>query len=391
MANLKLVYSRKTKSITAADQSTSDVLSNGYLGKSVDGKLRLDIIEAMYLMDVRAAECIVEEGGESISFSQLCSEFAASKKFMAKYFTFKDWRERGLIAKTPDSIEIKPHKHKDPAKKYPTSKFKPPSKKASGTFFQDDLITIVSDPEAGEDLYRRFWLGQYGNYKASSRGSLNKLDAYETVFLTDLGVLQIEGLSSKDIVRISSARRRDFSKLYAVYLDWRSKGYVVKTGFKFGANFRIYFPGALPDDKSNEWFHSKHVLHVFPRDSKLLTSEWARAIRVAHSVRKTFILAIPGRSRKKKLPINFYLFHRKGTSTENPSNAQPSLAMLSLSEEEYIGGSELSSVIRQSSESGCELVIAIADRETAVTYYKVKGVELPGSSYEYYEIDWIQP
>lgn len=92
MANLKLVYSRKTKSITAADQSTSDVLSNGYLGKSVDGKLRLDIIEAMYLMDVRAAECIVEEGGESISFSQLCSEFAASKKFMAKYFTFKDWR-----------------------------------------------------------------------------------------------------------------------------------------------------------------------------------------------------------------------------------------------------------------------------------------------------------
>ena len=112
---------------------------------------------------------------------------------------------------------------------------------------------------------------------------------------------------------------------------------------------------------------------------------------MAHSVRKTFILAIPGRSRKKKLPINFYLYHRKGTATENPSNSQPSLAMLSLSEEEYIGGSELSSVIRQSSESGCELVIAIADRETAVTYYKVKGVELPGSSYEYYEIDWIQP
>ena len=60
-------------------------------------------------------------------------------------------------------------------------------------------------------------------------------------------------------------------------------------------------------------------------------------------------------------------------------------------EEEYIGGSELSSVIRQSSESGCELVIAIADRETAVTYYKAKSVELPGSKYEYYEIDWIQP
>ena len=391
MANLKLVYSRKTKSITAADQSTSDVLSNGYLGKSVDGKLSLDIIEAMYLMDVRAAECMVEETGEPISFSQLCSEFAASKKFMAKYFTFKDWRERGLIAKTPDSIEIKPHKHKDPAKKYPTSKFKPPSKKAPGTFFQDDLITIVSDPGAGEDLYRRFWLGQYGNYKAASRGSLNKLDAYETVFLMDLGILQIEGLSSKDIARICSSRRRDFSKLYAVYLDWRSKGYVVKTGFKFGANFRIYFPGALPDDKSNEWFHSKHVLHVFPRDSKLLTSEWARAIRVAHSVRKTFILAIPGRSRKKKLPINFYLYHRKGTATENPSNSQPSLAMLSLSEEEYIGGAEFAGAIKAAKEKKMELIVAIADRETSVTYYKVRQIKISGSKNEYYEIDWMQP
>ena len=65
--------------------------------------------------------------------------------------------------------------------------------------------------------------------------------------------------------------------------------------------------------------------------------------------------------------------------------------MLSLGEEEYIGGSELSAIINEAKEQKLELIIAIADRETAVTYYKVRMIELEGSDYEYYEIDWMQP
>jgi tRNA splicing endonuclease len=65
--------------------------------------------------------------------------------------------------------------------------------------------------------------------------------------------------------------------------------------------------------------------------------------------------------------------------------------MLSLSEEEYLGGAELSAIISEAKSRKQELIIAIADRETAVTYYKVKRIELQGSDYEYYEIDWLQP
>jgi len=65
--------------------------------------------------------------------------------------------------------------------------------------------------------------------------------------------------------------------------------------------------------------------------------------------------------------------------------------MLSLSEEEYIGGAELSAIINEAKARRQELIIAIADRETAVTYYKVRRIELQGSDYEYYEIDWLQP
>lgn len=65
--------------------------------------------------------------------------------------------------------------------------------------------------------------------------------------------------------------------------------------------------------------------------------------------------------------------------------------MLSISEDEYIGGSELSAIIGEAKERKLELIIAIADRETAVTYYKVRRIDLPRSEYEYYEIDWMTP
>ena len=65
--------------------------------------------------------------------------------------------------------------------------------------------------------------------------------------------------------------------------------------------------------------------------------------------------------------------------------------MLSLGEEEFIGGAELASAIKEAKRRKIDLIIAIADRETAVTYYKIKQIKLKESKAEYYEIDWIQP
>jgi tRNA splicing endonuclease len=181
--------------------------------------------------------------------------------------------------------------------------------------------------------------------------------------------------------------------MYQVYEDWRLRGYVLKTGFKFGTHFRLYLPGASPARTPDEWIHSKHVVHAFPRTEKMVISEWARAIRVAHSVKKTFILAIPGRSQRKKakMELDFLLYHRKKDGIETPKSDSPRFVMLSLSEEEYIGGAELAEAIHSAKELGLDLMLAIADRETSVTYYRVKRIEIPGSPYEYYEIEWEQP
>lgn len=373
---------------TASDQSTKDILKKGFFGNGEKGKMKLYPEEVLYLIDVRNAECTYK--GKSLTFNDIASKSLKTKKFTARYFTYKDWRDRGLIIKRPT------FKHgesgKTPIKEYPKSSLALPIFKLKGLFFKQDLITIVEDSENGKKLYESLWFGQYGSYKAADRGKLNKLDAYEALFLLDKGTLHIENATRKALIKSATARRKDFLKLYEVYADWRQRNYVIKTGFKFGTHFRIYFPGAKPvKGENDDWTHSKHVIHVFPKDSKMLIAEWARAIRVAHSVRKTFILAVPGTTTDKKVELDFILYHRKGGDAETPENTTPKYAMLSMSEEEYIGGKEFAGAIKEAKSKHMELILAIADRETAVTYYKVRQIRLPGSENEYFEIDWMQP
>jgi len=385
---LLIRFDKKRRQLYAVDQSTRDILKASFFGRQEADRLVLLPEEALYLVDVRNAKC-TDENENEFSFNDIASEFSSNKKFMARYFTYKDWRDRGIIIKSPDKAgNEKAHQQ---IKKYRSEPLKLKSMDIQGLFFIADITTVIDDKEKGRQLYENYWFGQYGTYKVKEHGQLNKLDIYETLFLMDKGVLSVSNFTRKQITDIANKRRPDFQKLYDVYSDWRDKGYVIKTGFKFGTHFRVYFPGAQPVKTDSSWIHSMHVIHVFPRDAKLLISEWARAIRVAHSVRKTFILAIPGKSRKKTLSIDFALYHRKNNEIETPDKARPRFGMLSLSEEEYIGGSELSAIINEAKANRQELIIAIADRETAVTYYKVRRIELQGSEYEYYEIDWMQP
>ncbi|MGC8572148.1 MAG: tRNA-intron lyase [Candidatus Micrarchaeia archaeon] len=383
MLKLNLVNRRD---IVASDQQTKDILLKGYFGTLKNKLLYLEPEEALYLIDVRGAVCT--QNNKELNFGDVAEKIGLNGKLLARYLTYKDWRDRGLIIKNPNLVYNTGSTL--PEKKYPLSELKINIKPIKGIFFPYDLTTIIDDQKIGRELYEKYWLGQYGTYKLSDRGILNKLDIYETLFLLENNLLDIKNYNKSSIIKLSTKRRSDFIKLYQVYKDWRSKGYIIKTGFKFGTHFRLYFPGAKPI-KGNDWVHSKHVIQVFPRDTKLLISEWARAIRVAHSVRKTFILAIPGRSRKKNLNIDFVLYHRENNNIEVPQKNKPRYAMLSLSEEEKIGGAELSSIINEAKDRKLELVIAIADRETAITYYKVIKIELPKSNYEYYEIDWMQP
>ena len=281
---------------------------------------------------------------------------------------------------------------RNPVIKYPSKEYSVPQVKSKALFFSDDLMSIIDNEELRKVLYESGWYLQYGTYKAKKHGRFLKLDAYETLFLMKHGGMKCT-VTEKKLIKDGTKRRDDFEALYDVYEDWRLRAFVLKTGFKFGTHFRLYFPGASPVLTNEEWMHSKHVVHVFPRASKLLISEWARAIRVAHGVKKTFILAIPGTKKEvEKTEPDFLLYHRKkGGLIENPKEDNPKYVMLALSEEEEIGGEELAESIDKAKALGLGLMLSICDRETSVTHYRVKRIELPKSKYEYYEIEWRQP
>jgi tRNA-intron lyase len=390
---IKLELDRKKGTIAVKEPSDVSSLQNGFYGKMKKGVVYLSPEEALYIMDIRNGRCY-DEAGNQHSFNDVASLFPKNKKLIARYLTFKDWRDKGLMLCS--ASEAEGNYGRTVLKKYESSGFKLAAYSFEGLFYPNDLITTVDDPQTGKDLYEKYWLGQFGTYKASHRGRLSKLDIFETIFLLKHGGLRLKNAKLADVRKAATKRIKFFEDLYAVYEDWRLRGYVMKTGFKFGTHFRLYFPGASPVRGETDWMHSKHVIHVFPRKHKQLISEWARAIRVAHSVKKTFILAIPGKKtpikvNPKKPRLDFLLYHRRKGGIETPKEGTPRYLMYSLTEDEYLGGEELAKALAECEHFGLEMMVAISDRESSVTYYVIKAIELPGSEYEYFEIEWVQP
>ncbi|MEW6528560.1 MAG: tRNA-intron lyase [Candidatus Micrarchaeota archaeon] len=390
---ITLYLNRKNNEIAVKEPQDVSSLVNGFYGEMIKGIIYLQPEEVLYLIDIRNAKCI-DEVGNTCMFNDIATIFLKKKKLLARYLTFKDWRDRGIIARL--SCEAKGNYGRSVAKKYKGGNFKINAYSLQGVFFFDDLITILDDEASGKELYEKYWIGQFGTYKAAHRGKIAKLDIYETIYMLKHGNLSLKNAKLDEIFSEADDRIKYFGDMYSVYEDWRNKGYVLKTGFKFGTHFRIYFPGASPIKEDDEWIHSRHVVHIFPRKSKMLISEWSRAIRVAHSVKKTFILAIPGKKldikiNPKKPKSDFILYHRKKGGIQTPKDGQPRFFMYSLSEDEYLGGEELAEVLFEAKHYGLETLLAITDRESSVTYYVVKRIELPASDYEYYEIEWMQP
>ncbi len=367
-------FELENRQIIVKDLISVQALDRGFFGTERKGhKTHLVLMpeEALYLMDVRNATC--SSGHKPATYNQVAALGLEQPKFLARLNGYKDWRDRGIIARS--AKEAKGSYGQSPVIKYPSGEWTGKFVDSKALFFSDDLMAIIDNNEEGLELYEKQWFGQYGTYKAKKHGQFLKLDAYETLFLMRHADMKAN-ISEKTLVKACIRRRGDFLALYEVYEDWRLRGFVLKTGFKFGTHFRLYFPGASPALANDEWMHSKHVIHVFPRESKMLISEWARAIRVAHGVKKTFILAIPGVRREHAADVDFLLYHRKKDGQiDTPKADAPRFAMLALSEEEEIGGEELAQAIEKGKKIGLDLMLAICDRETAVTNYRDKRIE----------------
>lgn len=132
-------------------------------------------------------------------------------------------------------------------------------------------------------------------YDKSRFGSLveNKIQysLHEALYLLEKGKLDVldnkKKMSAEDFIRKASKSEPGFSIRYAVFKDLRSRGYIVKTALKFGADFRVYDRGIKPGED-----HAKWIVYPVHEGESLTWYEFSAKNRVAHSTKKRLLLGI---------------------------------------------------------------------------------------------------
>ncbi len=170
----------------------------------------------------------------------------------------------------------------------------------SGGFF------IVPDEDKGPYLYREGFFGKpLGIDKPKTPIFKAKmiLNFYETLYLKRnklIKTLDEEGneIEEEWIVKEASKYVDDFEIKYVVYEDLRKKGYIPKSGTRFGATFLVYKYGPGID-------HAPFLVDVMKKEDKLKVTEIIRAGRLSHSVKKKLILAMVNPENNK---IGYYMF-----------------------------------------------------------------------------------
>ncbi len=156
---------------------------------------------------------------------------------------------------------------------------------------------------SSSDSQKLFAGGYYGKPIGVSKPKPDEIDAplildlIEGYYLMDAGRLKIT--CAKTRVPIAKMRRicteeyHDFDRKYQVYRSFRDRGYIVNPGIKFGCDFAVYERGPGID-------HAPYLVQVYnPRES-ISATKVVLAGRLATTVRKQFILAVP-RSRNVDL------------------------------------------------------------------------------------------
>lgn len=113
----------------------------------------------------------------------------------------------------------------------------------------------------------------------------------EALYLINENLIEIFSknkiLTEHELLKIFQREDKEILTKYFVFSDLRKKGYIVKTGLKFGAEFRVY-----DRQKKFEEKHSRWILIIENESKKIDWKDFASKNRVAHSTNKRLLIAI---------------------------------------------------------------------------------------------------
>ncbi len=147
-----------------------------------------------------------------------------------------------------------------------------------------DRSVVTEDSDKAREFYARSRYGEIKNGKVY-------LSFFEALFLMEKKKLIVYDARRKEysnerfIKKIKA--KNDFLVKYSVFKDLRSKGYIVKTALKFGADFRVYNKGIKPGED-----HAKWVVFCVHESDRQTWNDFSAKNRVAHSTKKKLLIAV---------------------------------------------------------------------------------------------------
>ena len=166
---------------------------------------------------------------------------------------------------------------------------------------------IVLDIQESRDLFRNGYFGKPIGILKPNPDEINVpliLDLMEGCYLLEISKIKIyrdkKKVSLDELIKICREEYHNFDKKYLVYKDFREKEYVVNPGIKFGCDFAVYNRGPGID-------HAPYLIQVYNKNDSISSTGVVLAGRLASSVKKQFILAIPsGKSSVDYLALDWW-------------------------------------------------------------------------------------
>ena len=169
---------------------------------------------------------------------------------------------------------------------------------------------VVWNSTEGSNLYKN---GYYGKPLGIAKPKIPEfdvpliLDLMEGVYLAEKATIAIFEGSLKRSVSLAKLKQKakqlyaEFNEKYNVYKDLRESGLVVTPGIKFGCDFAVYKYGPGVE-------HAPYMVSVKTANSDISATEIVKAGRLATTVRKRFIIAVPGLGNEKVKYLIFKWF-----------------------------------------------------------------------------------
>jgi len=160
---------------------------------------------------------------------------------------------------------------------------------------------MVWDAEKGKELFEKEQAGKLLEDRL-------ELSLIEACLLIEKKAIKVEGYDFEKFHAYCSEKDPRFGFRYVVYRDLRGRDLPVRTGFKFGCDFRVYAKGVKPlkrgpkDTKE----HTKWIVFTVPEGMSFSFPELSRAVRLAHNIRANMLWAVVSGGKVGYYQVEFF-------------------------------------------------------------------------------------